>query len=648
MKARSKRLVALFATLAMTVSLLAGCGGNSSEPASTDTSGSGTEAEQEAAPDAAEDAGAADATDAADTGEEAADTSTASGDVGSTPRNETLYFAGQQWGTINDWNPMSASSNNAMGVTQKDNARTLIYETLFMYNMLDGQLYPLLATDWAWDDDSMTSMTVHMNPDAHWSDGTALTAEDVAYTFDTHVKYESPTGVDYSSFIESITAEDDTTVVIKSVVDADGIPANPLKLQEYLQKVYVMQKAYIEKVEERTGGDKDAMKLDAMDDLVASGPYMPFYDDDQKVVFVRDENYWGQADSMWGSLPVPKYIAHVIYSDNNAAQVALKAGDVDVAQLFVTDVQKLWEDEGLPIATYLDVPPYGECATMPSCWFNVKVEGLDQVEVRKAIAMATDFDQIIASAMSNQSPTFSDVPRSTMNPTEGEQALYDQAAVADLQFAGNDIDGANALLDEAGIVDSDGDGVREYNGKPLSFKAECPDGWTDWMASLEIVASSAKKIGIDIQTYFPDTNTFYDDINNGKFEICMNSPAGAAITNPWGRCMQFMSGKYADVGTNNTLGNWGLYKNEEVDEILAKIPLEADQAKLKEYYTRLNEIYLTDVPSFALMYRPDQFYTVNESVWTGYPMKDDGRNIPPLVCTDGYAIAALYGLSLVE
>ncbi len=52
--------------------------------------------------------------------------------------------------------------------------------------------------------------------------------------------------------------------------------------------------------------------------------------------------------------------------------------------------------------------------------------------------------------MTNQSATFDQVPRSLMNPTAGEQAMYDQAAVADLQWVGNDIEGAKALLDECG------------------------------------------------------------------------------------------------------------------------------------------------------------------------------------------------------
>ncbi|MCL2320823.1 MAG: hypothetical protein FWC47_01805 [Oscillospiraceae bacterium] len=46
------------------------------------------------------------------------------------------------------------------------------------------------------------------------------------------------------------------------------------------------------------------------------------------------------------------------------------------------------------------------------------------------------------------------------------------------------------------------------------------------------------------------------------------------------------------------------------------------------------------------MYRPDQFYVVNESVWTGFTKQGDGRNVPPGHCTDGYAIADLYNLRI--
>lgn len=165
------------------------------------------------------------------------------------PRNESLYFNGQQWGPINDWNPLSSNSNNAMGVTQKDSARTLIYETLYMYNMLDGKIYPLLAKgDPVWND-KRTVLTVKMNPDAKWSDGTKVTAEDVAYTFDTNVKYQSAGGLDYKNYIESVKAPDDETVVFTAKLNSSGVAVNPLKVEEYLPRQFVMQKAYLEKVE---------------------------------------------------------------------------------------------------------------------------------------------------------------------------------------------------------------------------------------------------------------------------------------------------------------------------------------------------------------------------------------------------------------
>ena len=651
MKKNLRKVMSLLCVSAMTLSMLAGCGGGSGTTTTTETPAATEEASTEApaAEEKAEEP-AAEETAAEETAEapaeEAAAEETASTDDGSTPRNETLYFAGQQWGTINDWNPMSANSNNGLAMAANEQSRELVYETLFMFNALDGKLYPLLGSEYSWDD-AQTELTVKLNPDAKWSDGTQVTAEDVKYTYDTHVKYQSSTGADYSTYIDSFEAVDDGTVVIKAKLGDDGKAVNPLKVTAFLNNVYIMQKAYLQTVEERNGEDADAVKQDTMEDLVHSGPYAPYISNDQKAVIIRDDNYWGQAPSMWGKLPVPKYIAHTIYKDNAAGQVALSQGEVDVCQQFITDVQNLWLEDGLPISTWLDDAPYGACEVMPSMFFNVEKPGLDKKEVRRAIAMAVDYEQIIASAMSGQSPTFADYPRSVVGPTDGERKYVDFDAIADLQWTNADVDGANKLLDDAGIVDTDGDGIREVDGTNLSFKAECPTGWSDWNASMEIVAAAGKNIGIDIQTYFPEASSFYDDMTTCNFDICMWSTPGAGVMNPYSKGMFYFSEEYAKLPSNWS-GNFGHYMNDDAEAILEAIPTETDEAKLKEYYTELSRILLDECPAVALMYRPSLFYAVNESVWTNYPAADDGRNIPPTDCTDGYGIAALYDLELVQ
>ena len=565
------------------------------------------------------------------------------------PREETLYFGGQQWGVVNGTNPLSSNNNNGMAVAANARgSRTIMFETLYMYNSLDGKLYPLLADgDYVWNDD-LTELTVAIKEAAKWSDGSALTADDVAATWAAVGKVENGTWADYSAYIDSVEAVDGK-VVITAKKTEDGKPVNPLQLLNYLSGVYVVQAKWLDTLFERNDNDTTKILEDPAEDVVYSGPYGPYIYNDQMSSFVRNDDYWGQDESMWGKLPAPKYIAHALYSDNDAALIAFKAGQIDVDQQFISNVQNLWEKEGLPIATYMDEAPYGICATMPTAWYNMEIPALQNVAVRKAIAMAVDYDDIIENAMTNQSPTFADVPRSVMNPTEGEQAMYDHEAVKDLQWVGKDIEGAKKLLDEAGIVDTDGDGYRELDGVKIELNACCPNGWTDWMAAMEDVAAAGQAIGLDITTNYPTWDiyqTVYTKASQTEYDIFMQSPPGGNPAAPWARVRALMSSEFLGKD-NNWSGNFGHYQNDRIDEILKEIPLTTDEAKLKELYTEATEIYLTEVPSFSLMYRPEVFHAVNETVWTGYPEKDDGDNIPPLDCTDGYGIAALYNLELV-
>jgi peptide/nickel transport system substrate-binding protein len=572
----------------------------------------------------------------------------------SLPRNETLYFNGQQWGAVVGWNPYSSNNNNAMAISQQDNARVLMFETPYLYNMLDGKVYPLLADgDFAWND-ARTELTFKIKTVAHWSDETPVTADDVAYTWATHVKYNTPTGASNKDYIEDIVAKDGNTVVIKAKLDANGKTVNPLLVQAYVSTNYVIQKAWTQTLEKRAGEDATKLIADTAEDVVYSGPYHKYFADDTKVVLIRDDKYWGQDASMWGKLPVPKYLAHTIFKDNAAGTTALKAGEVDISQQFNSNVQDLWLTDKLPISTYLPDAPYGIGASLPTAFFNLKSPGLDNAAVRKAIAIAVDYPTIIANAMTNQSATFDQVPRSLMNPTAGEQALYDHDAVKDLQWAGNDIEGAKKLLDDAGVKDTDGDGWRELDGKKLSYVATCPNGWSDWQAAIEVLAAAGKKIGIDITTNYPEWSVYQTVVTKSDtalpagYDIFMMWSDGAGPTQPWSRIRHLMSSEFNGM-TSNWNGNWGGYANPEADKLIQSIPTETDPAKLKDIYTQLVKMYLTDIPSFTLMYRPQSFHTVNESVWTNFPFDGDGTNppVPPLDLMDGWSVAGLYNLQPV-
>jgi len=114
---------------------------------------------------------------------------------------------------------------------------------------------------------------------------------------------------------------------------------------------------------------------------------------------------------MFGKLPIPKYLAHTIFKDNAAGSVAFgarRSGCKPAVQLERPGF--CGKTTACPFPPICPKPPYDIGASIPTAWFNESSYGLDQVAVRKAIAMAVDYDTIIANAMTNQSATFEQVP----------------------------------------------------------------------------------------------------------------------------------------------------------------------------------------------------------------------------------------------
>ncbi|MDR2746489.1 MAG: ABC transporter substrate-binding protein [Treponema sp.] len=564
--------------------------------------------------------------------------SPASAAPGSLPRKETLYFGGILWDKVNSWNPYTVGGT-IFGITPNTAlSRQLIYETLFVYDLLTGTLKPQLADSYAWNGQTLT---IQLNRNVKFWDGKPMTSADVVNSYQLQKTYA--TGASgWWSYIDSVTAQGDYTVVIR------GNPSNfnPKQVETSISALYITQKAEMDKVAAKIGNTQAALGQwtnitgDQIETQSGTGPYKPYIWDETKTVLQRVDTYWGVA--RYGKLPAPKYVAHAIYKDNATGDAAFRAAEVDISQQFISSV---WTMFNVNISTYIPQAPYYFPGTIPAITFNTKDPRLADPAVRKAIAMALDYDTIGKNAMSGYTAPY---VASLMLPIPAEQALIDVNALKPYQWSGNlqeAVAAANKILDDAGWVRG-ADGIRAKGGVKLSgIRAECPQGWSDWNATLEVVAQAGKQIGIDIQTYFPIATVWTQDYLNGTFDIIMFSYGGVGIASPWSRAYAGLSS--ADLppeGTPNSIGNFGRWINKEASDIIAQIATETDAAKLKQLWTRLNIIYLQEMPNAGLMYRPGVFHTVNETVWTGYPKMNDGSGVPPTLCIDGYGIKGLYNL----
>lgn len=95
---------------------------------------------------------------------EAAPAAAGEADPNALPRNETLYFNGQQWGSVVGWNPYSSSNNNGLIISPERTVPVSPCLRPHPLNMLDGKVYPLLADgDYAWND-ARTEITFRSSP----------------------------------------------------------------------------------------------------------------------------------------------------------------------------------------------------------------------------------------------------------------------------------------------------------------------------------------------------------------------------------------------------------------------------------------------------------------------------------------------------
>lgn len=543
----------------------------------------------------------------------------------SLPRSETLYVAGNQWGTPSTLNPLAPEPDWPVG----DPQRELLYETLFAFNMITGDLEPLLATGYLWTDD--VTLEVKLQEAARWQNGEPVTADDVVCTFDLAKRYT----VTYSAFwdyMAAVEAVDAHTVRMKLNPET----RNRLMALNYLCQVNILPKTVFEAKEREFDNNEKALKEWTNLEPVGSGPYRLRSFSAQKIVLERDDGYWGRA--IWG-VPVPKYVAHFIYKGNESGNLALEKGDVDVSQQFIPQIWKMWEG-GKPIGAWFRESPYFYVeGSMPSLIFNMHRKPMSDPAFRRAVAHALNYEKIAELAMTRYSPTM--VP-GLISKFGREGKYFDQKIVDEYGWS-YDPAKAEAILQAAGYRKADG----QYafpDGTPMpTLKLECPHGWTDWVSTLTIAAQNLREIGLDAKAEFPEEPVFTDRIRQGDFGMMMFNPSGAySPAQPWLKFRGvFDSRGVPDIGKGLAFWNWGRYRNEEAQDLLDRVATAADEAERKQLYGELNVIFMRDIPVLPLEYRPWIFYSFNTTHWENFPTSDNDY-APPQLLTEGAGIRAIY------
>jgi peptide/nickel transport system substrate-binding protein len=245
---------------------------------------------------------------------------------------------------------------------------------------------------------------------------------------------------------------------------------------------------------------------------------------------------------------------------------------------------------------------------------------LDDPAFRRALAFAIDVPTIVSVVYGN---IVAPADPTGLLPTW--QQYVDQAVVDELGFS-YDPEKAKAMLDEAGYVDADGDGLRDnLDGSPMSMKIIVPNGWTDWMESIKVIAESGKAVGIDIVTEFPDYPARTDALHSGDFDLAIVNDKQLSNT-PWDYYNYVFR---LPIGEMQNTDNFGRYENPQAYDLVQQLDLTPvdDVEGMKAITLQLQRIQLTDMPMIPLWYN-GMWSQASNAVWTNWP-SDGGSHFLP-------------------
>lgn len=384
-----------------------------------------------------------------------------SSSIGTTP----LTIVGSPDGPFTDnFNPFFTSS-----VTAEQGMVANIYEPLMQYDLVkSGVIYPWLAKAWAWSD-SGRKLTLTIRQGIKWSDGTPLSASDVAYTFQLVKKYPAlnTQGVVFSG----AAATSSTTVVISF--------STPGYAQQFaISQVYIVPQHIWSKIANPTTYTNPSP--------VGSGPFLLKSYSSQEVALTRNPNYW-QA----GEPKVPELL-YPAYDSNTSADLALEDGQIDWASLYIEDYQKLFLGRSSYNGLYN--APVGDWNICP----NLTVSPLNNVVVRRALDEAVNRPAIIKLGESGyyDLPATSATGLITPNWTGNIAPAYKNDT---LRYAPS---AAKSLLESIGFKMGSGGILNMPNGSPFTLSLVLPAPFTDWVTDANLIKEemAVAGIGINIQT----------------------------------------------------------------------------------------------------------------------------------------------------
>jgi len=458
--------------------------------------------------------------------------------------------------------------------------RGAFYEPLIISSVAGGgHTYPWLAQSWKWSNGNKT-LTLNLVKNAKWTDGTPLTSADVVYSLTAGKQDKSMDMIGFASpdtNVASIGASGPYKVVIKlKTIDSQFIAAN-LNLQ------FVVPKHIWSKVADPATFTNSSP--------VGSGPFSVVGRfTAQDYVFNRNPKYWKA-----GSPKIP-CLEYTQASSNDSALLAIQSGQVDWTHNFVPNVAKAYSAKDPKHYHSF----YATTAYPHSLVFDDTQYPFSIVAFRKALSLAINRSDVSKLGEYGYAPATDALGINYIFPKWDKGAIHEVAQAA----AKYNPTAAKKLLTDAGFTYK-GSTLMDPKGNPVNLDIHVISGWSDWVASNQIITKNLQAIGLNSKVALePDWNSWYPNASTTKNPTLLWQTASQA--SPYSFFLSNLSQlKYTPSGQDATnTGNWAHIYDAKATALLNQWKASLDPKKQQKLFAQVANRFLQVQPIIPLFVGP--------------------------------------------
>jgi peptide/nickel transport system substrate-binding protein len=250
-------------------------------------------------------------------------------------------------------------------------------------------------------------------------------------------------------------------------------------------------------------------------------------------------------------------------------------------------------------------------------WFNVTKAPFDNKAVRQAFAYAIDRAKVSQIGEYGYEPPGNQT--GVVTPTFNSWVDTANQAKYDYKF---DPAKVASLLQGAGYTKNSQGIFQDASGKALSFNIINIGGFTDWVASLQVVQSNLKDAGIEVKVQNLSADLYYSDLFSGKFDLAYGGLQTASGPNPYYELRNTIDSATTAALGATAGGDYGRYKNPAADTLFDQFGATTDPAKQHDLMKQIEAIMLEDVPVIPIT-EGVAWYQYSTKDLAGWPTPND-------------------------